>query len=96
MASDDPEFEAKAEDIIGLYLNRPLHAAVFCVDGKKAVQKLERRDPVLLLSPRRVERHGFDYYRHRWLSLNAALAPSHGPGPRKGTHATPVRMSSHF
>jgi hypothetical protein len=29
MASDDPEFETKAADIIGLYLNPPLHAAVF-------------------------------------------------------------------
>ena len=34
MASDDPDFEAKAADIIGLYLNPPQHAAVFCVDGK--------------------------------------------------------------
>jgi hypothetical protein len=26
MASDDPEFEAKAADIIGLYLNPPVSA----------------------------------------------------------------------
>lgn len=32
MASDDPDFEHKAADIIGLYLNPPQHAAVFCVD----------------------------------------------------------------
>src|SRR5258705_3028977 len=32
MASDDPDFEAKAADIIGLYLKPPQHAAVFCVD----------------------------------------------------------------
>jgi hypothetical protein len=28
MASDDPDFETKAADIIGLYLNPPEHAAV--------------------------------------------------------------------
>src|SRR4029077_14632056 len=28
MASDDPDFESKAADIIGLYLNPPQHAAV--------------------------------------------------------------------
>src|SRR6516225_7855876 len=34
--SDDPEFESKAADIIGLYMNPPQHAAVFCVDEKTA------------------------------------------------------------
>src|SRR5215470_10999548 len=37
MASNDPEFEAKATDIIGLYLNPPQHAAVFCIDEKTAI-----------------------------------------------------------
>jgi len=64
MASDDPQFEAKAADIIGLYLNPPAHAAVFCVDEKTAIQALDRLDPVLPLSPGRIERHGFEYYRH--------------------------------
>jgi hypothetical protein len=31
MASNDPAFEQKAADIIGLYLDPPQHAAVFCV-----------------------------------------------------------------
>jgi transposase len=73
MASDDPEFERKAADIIGLYLNPPQHAAVFCVDEKTAIQALDRLDPVLPLSPGRAERHGFEYYRHGTLSLCAAL-----------------------
>jgi transposase len=73
MASDDPDFEAKAADIIGLYLDPPQHAAVFCVDEKSAIQALDRLDPVLPLSPGRVERHGFEYYRHGTLSLYAAL-----------------------
>jgi len=67
MASDDPEFEGKAADILGLYLNPPQHAAVFCVDEKTAIQALDRLDPVLPLSPGRAERHGFEYYRHAFL-----------------------------
>lgn len=73
MASDDPDFESKAADIIGLYLNPPEHAAVFCVDEKTAIQALDRLDPVLPLSPGRAERHGFEYYRHGTLSLYAAF-----------------------
>jgi transposase len=73
MASNDPDFERKAADIIGLYLNPPQHAAVFCIDEKSAIQALDRLDPVLPLSPGRAERHGFEYYRHGTLSLYAAL-----------------------
>ncbi|HET7291479.1 MAG TPA: IS630 family transposase [Vicinamibacteria bacterium] len=73
MRSNDPAFEKKAADVIGLYLNPPQHAAVFCVDEKTAIQALDRLDPVLPLSPGRLERHGFEYYRHGTLSLYAAL-----------------------
>lgn len=73
MASDDPDFETKAADVIGLYLNPPAHAAVFCVDEKTAIQALDRLDAVLPLSPGRLERHGFEYYRHGTLSLYAAF-----------------------
>src|SRR6266478_1018683 len=73
LASDDPDFESKAADVIGLYLNPPQHAAVFCVDEKTAIQALDRLDPVLPLSPGRAERHGFEYRRHGTLSLYAAL-----------------------
>src|SRR3989442_9792154 len=73
MRSNDPDFETKAADIIGLYLDPPQHAAVFCVDEKTAIQALDRLDPVLPLSPGRAERHGFEYYRHGTLSLYAAL-----------------------
>jgi len=73
MASDDPDFERKAADVLGLYLNPPQHAAVFCVDEETAIQAPCRLDPVLPLSPGRAERHGFEYYRHGTLSLYAAL-----------------------
>ncbi|HEX2014322.1 MAG TPA: IS630 family transposase, partial [Nitrososphaera sp.] len=78
MVSTDPAFESKAADIIGLYLNPPQHAAVFCVDEKTAIQALDRLDPVLPLSPGRAERHGFEYYRHGTLSLYAALETKSG------------------
>ena len=78
MVSDDPEFEKKAADIIGLYLNPPTNAAVFCVDEKSAIQALDRLDPVLPMSPGRAERHGFEYYRHGTLSLYAALETQTG------------------
>jgi len=73
MRSTDPDFEPKAADVIGLYLDPPQHAAVFCVDEKTAIQALDRLDPVLPLSPGRAERHGFEYHRHGTLSLYAAL-----------------------
>src|SRR5437660_11210515 len=85
MASDDPDFERKAADIIGLYLHPPQHAAVFCVDEKSAIQALDRLDPVLPMSPGRAERHGFEYYRHGTLSLYAALEV--GTGRRHGKTA---------
>lgn len=73
MASNDADFETKAADVIGLYLDPPRHAAVFCVDEKTAIQALDRRDRILPLSPGRAERHGFEYKRNGTLSLYAAL-----------------------
>src|SRR5216684_502611 len=90
MASDDPDFELKAADIIGLYVKPPQHAAVFCVDEKTAIQALDRLDPVLPLSPGRLERHGFEYYRHGTLSLYAALNTKSGKvlGQTAARHTT--------
>ena len=73
MMSNDPDFEQKAADVIGLYVKPPQHAVVFCVDEKTSIQALDRLDPVLPLAPGRAERHGFEYYRHGTLSLYAAL-----------------------
>jgi len=78
MASNDPQFEQKATAIIGLYLNPPQNAAIFCVDEKSAIQALDRLDRRLPLSPGRAEKHGFEYYRHGTLSLYAALNPQTG------------------
>jgi transposase len=78
LRSTDPNFEEKAAEIIGLYLAPPQHAAIFCVDEKTAIQALDRRDPILPLSPGRAERHGFEYVRHGTLSLYAALETQTG------------------
>ena len=90
MASDDPDFETKAADVIGLYVNPPQHAAIFCVDEKTAIQALDRLDPVLPLSPGRAERHGFEYFRHGTLSLYAALDTKSGEvlGKTAARHTT--------
>jgi transposase len=90
MASDDPDFEKKAAAIIGLYLNPPTHAAVFCGDEKSAIQALDRLDPVLPLSPGRAERHGFEYFRQGTLSLYAALDVNTGKvhGKTAGRHTS--------
>jgi transposase len=78
MSSSDIDFEAKAADVIGLYLHPPQHAAVFSVDEKTAIQALDRKDPVLPLTAGRAERHGFEYYRHGTLSLYAAFNTQSG------------------
>ena len=78
MVSNDPDFETKAADVIGLYLNPPAHAAVFCVDEKTAIQALDRKDRMLPLSPGRAESHGFEYKRNGTLSLFAALNTTTG------------------
>ena len=63
--------------MIGLYLNPPAHAAVFCVDEKTAIQALDRKDR-MLLSHGRAESHGFEYKRNGTLSLFAALNTATG------------------
>lgn len=73
IASNDPDFEVTAADIIGLYLNAPQHVAVLCVAEKTAIQVLNRKDPVLPHSPDRAERNGFEYFLHGTLSLYAAF-----------------------
>ena len=73
VTSDDPDFEAKAADVIGLYLAPPTNAVVFAVDAKTAIPALDRLAPVLPMSPGGVERHGFEDKRNGTLSLYAAL-----------------------
>ena len=90
LTSDDPDFETKAADVIGLYLKPPANAVVFSVDEKSHIQALDRLDPELPLSPGRAERHGFEYKRNGTLSLYAALnvATGHVDGMTAARHTS--------
>ena len=61
---------------------QPAHAAVFCVDEKTATQALERKDPVLPLSPDREEPHGSEYYRHGDGAIPWVSRADRSPHPR--------------
>ncbi len=78
MASNDPQFAAKAKRVIGLYLQPPQEAAVFCVDEKSAIQALDRVQPLLPLRTGAPARRGFEYVRHGTCSLYAALEVATG------------------
>jgi transposase len=71
--SPDPLLIEKVRDIVGLYMNPPDHALVFCVDEKSQIQALDRTQPLLPLRPGQAERRTHDYKRHGITSLFAAL-----------------------
>jgi transposase len=71
--STDPLLIEKVRDIVGLYLNPPEHAVVFCVDEKSQIQALDRAQPVLPMRPGQVERRTHEYKRHGTTTLFAAL-----------------------
>ncbi len=71
--SNDPQFVEKLEDVVGLYLNPPDNAAVFCVDEKSSIQALDRTQPGLPLKKGRAETMTHDYKRHGTSTLFAAL-----------------------
>jgi transposase len=77
-SSDDPAFEEKLEDIVGLYLNPPENAIVLSVDEKSQVQALERAQPILPLRRGIPERQTYDYVRHGVTNLYAALNVASG------------------
>jgi transposase len=83
IAGNNPDFETKAADIVGLYLHPPQHAAVFRLNDKAAIQALDRPDLILPLSPARAVGHGFEYYGHGTLSLFAALDTKSGKSQSK-------------
>lgn len=71
--SEDPLFIEKVRDVVGIYLNPPEHAVVFCVDEKTGIQALDRTQPILPMRPGQVERRTHDYVRHGITDLFAAL-----------------------
>lgn len=72
--SNDPRFETKFWDVIGLYLNPPDKALVLCCDEKSQCQALERAQPGLPLGIGHVRTRTHDYTRHGTITLFAALS----------------------
>jgi transposase len=71
--SNDPDFEKKLVDVVGLYLNPPARAAVFCFDEKTQCQALDRTQPSLPMTRGRAGTMTHDYKRHGTTDLFAAL-----------------------
>src|SRR5438093_6266306 len=71
--SRDPNFAAKVEDIVGLYLNPPDKALVLAVDEKSQIQALDRTQPGLPMKKGRCGTMTLDYKRHGTTTLFAAL-----------------------
>ena len=71
--SNDPRFEEKLVDVVGLYLNPPDNAVVLCMDEKSSVQALDRTQPSLPMKKGRAGTMTSDYKRHGTTTLFAAL-----------------------
>lgn len=98
--SNDPQFEPKFWDIIGLYLNPPQKALVLCCDEKSQCQALERTQPGLPLGVGHVCTATHDYVRHGTLTLFTALSYLDGKiigqTARRHTHAEWLRFLKHI
>jgi transposase len=71
--SNDPQFEEKVTDVVGLYMDPPDRALVLCVDEKSQIQALDRTQPGLPLKKGRAATMTHDYKRHGTTTLFAAL-----------------------
>jgi transposase len=77
--SNDPQFTAKAADVVGLYIDPPAKAIVLCVDEKPSIQALERAQGYLKLpNGRALTGQSHDYKRHGTTTLFAALEVATG------------------
>lgn len=71
--SNDPQFEAKFWDVIGLYLDPPEKSLVLCCDEETRCQALERTQPSLPLGHGHIRIETHDNIRHGMITLFAAL-----------------------
>jgi transposase len=76
--SNDPQFETKLVDVVGLYLAPPEQAIVLCMDEKSQIQALDRTQPSLPIKPGRAGTMTHDYKRHGTTALFAALEVATG------------------
>ena len=71
--SNDPRFEEKLVDVVGVYLNPPARAVVFSFDEKTQCQALDRTQPSLPMKAGRAGTMTHDYKRHGTIDLFAAM-----------------------
>jgi transposase len=71
--SNDPQFEEKIVDVVGLYLDPPARAVVFSFDEKTSCQALDRTQPSLPMKRGRAATMTHDYKRHGTVDLFAAM-----------------------
>ena len=88
--SNDPDFEAKLRDVVGLYMDPPDNAIVLCVDEKTQIQALERVQHTLFPQQNLPAHQSNDYYRHGTTTLFTALDYLTGKiiGDCKDTHTS--------
>jgi len=71
--SNDPHFEEKLVDVVGLYMNPPNRAVVFSFDEKTQCQSMDRTQPSLPMVPGRAGTITHDYKRNGTTDLFAAM-----------------------
>ena len=71
--SNDPDFEAKLVDVVGLYVNPPARAVVFSFDEKTQCRALDRTQPSLPMKAGRAGTMTHDYKRNGTIDLFAAM-----------------------
>jgi transposase len=71
--SNDPQFEEKVADVVGLYMDPPDKAMVLCIDEKSQIQALDRTQPGLPMKRGRAATMTHDYKRNGTTTLFAAL-----------------------
>jgi len=76
--SNDPRFEEKLCDVVGLYLNPPESAMVLSADEKTSIQALDRTQPELPIKKGRCGTMTHDYKRNGTTTLFAAIDMAKG------------------
>jgi len=99
--SHDEQFDAKAREICGLYINAPQFyqqgRLVICCDEKTGMQILERKHPTKPAMPGKVERREHEYIRHGTRALIASFAvPTGQVAWNLGTTRTSEDFAAHL
>ena len=74
--SNDPKYEEKKADVVGLYLNPPKNAFVVCIDEKPGIQALSRKR--VCMEKGKVEIYDHQYKRNGTIDLFAAFRANDG------------------